>query len=105
MTCLPNTRSPLGPHDEHDFRRLGGGEWQEGEKLEIPAGSYAALAAQPGYKARKKVDKVSYEWDALIGLFTASILSLTLADFRGLLSGVEFGTLDHSRRFRARSQA
>jgi hypothetical protein len=63
-----------GPDEEHDFRRPGGGEWQEGERLEIPAGTYAALAAQPGYKARKEADKVSYEWDALIGLFTASIL-------------------------------
>ena len=50
-----------GPDEEHDFRRPGGGEWQEGEKLEIPAGTYAALAAQPGYKARKEADKVSYQ--------------------------------------------
>jgi hypothetical protein len=63
-----------GPDEEHDFRRPGGGERQEGEKLKIPAGSYAALATQAGYKARKEADKVSYQWDALIGLFTASIL-------------------------------
>jgi hypothetical protein len=63
-----------GPDEEHDFRRPGGGKWQEGEKLDIPAGTYAALAAQPGYKARKEADKVLYEWDALIRLFTDSIL-------------------------------
>jgi hypothetical protein len=63
-----------GPNEEHDFRRPGGGEWQESEKLEIPVGTYAALATEPGYKGRKETDKVSYEWDALIGLFTASIL-------------------------------
>jgi hypothetical protein len=64
-----------GPDEEHDFTRLGGGEWQEGEKLQIPAGTYAGLAAQPGYKARKEADKVSYAWDNLLGLFTASILA------------------------------
>jgi hypothetical protein len=63
-----------GPDEEHDFTRPGGGEWREGEKLKISAGTYAALVAQPGYKARKEADKVSYEWDALLGLFTASIL-------------------------------
>jgi hypothetical protein len=40
--------------------------------------------SQPGYKARKEVDKVSYEWNALIRLFTASIL-------RGEVEGA-FGT-------------
>lgn len=64
-----------GPDEEHDFRRPGGGEWQEGERLEIPAGTHAALAAQPGYKARKEADKVSYAWDKLLGQFTASILA------------------------------
>lgn len=63
-----------GPDEEHDFRRPGGGEWQEGEKLDIPAGTYSALAAQRGYKARKEADKVSYKWDRLLGLFTNSIL-------------------------------
>jgi len=37
-------------------------------------GTYAALAAQPGYKARKEADKVSYKWDMFLGLFTDSIL-------------------------------
>ena len=32
-------------------------------------------------------------------------ISLTLANFRGALSGVEFGTSDHFRRSRARPQA
>jgi hypothetical protein len=63
-----------GPDEEHDFRRPGGGEWQKGEKLEIPAGTYAALAAQPGYEARKEADKASYKWDMLLGLFTDSVL-------------------------------
>jgi hypothetical protein len=63
-----------GPDEEHDFRRPGGGDWKEGEKLEIPANTYAALAAQPGYKARKEADKVSYKWDTFLGLFTDSIL-------------------------------
>ena len=64
-----------GPDEEHDFTRPGGGEWQEGEKLQIPSGTYAGLAAQPGYKARKEADKVSYAWDNLLGQFTASILA------------------------------
>ena len=63
-----------GPDEEHDFRRPGGGEWREAEKLEIPAGTYAALAAQPSYRARKEADKVSYTWDRLLDLFTDSIL-------------------------------
>jgi hypothetical protein len=63
-----------GPDEEHDFRRPGGGEWKQGEMLEIPPGTYAALAAQPGYKARKEADEVSYTWDKLAGLFTESIL-------------------------------
>ena len=63
-----------GPDEEHDFRRPGGGDWREGEKLEIPAGTFAALAAQPGYKARKEADKVSYKWDNFLGLFTDSII-------------------------------
>ena len=63
-----------GPDEEHDFRRPGGGEWQEGEKLDIPAGTHGALAAQPGYKARQEADKVSYKWDMLLGLFTDAIL-------------------------------
>src|SRR5207302_8335735 len=63
-----------GAEEEHDFSRSRGGEWQPNEKLEIPSGTYAALSVQPGYKARKEADKVSYEWDALIGLFTTSIL-------------------------------
>jgi hypothetical protein len=64
-----------GPDEEHDFTRPGGGEWQEGEKLQIPSGTYAGVAAQPGYKARKEADKVSYAWDNLLGQFTASILA------------------------------
>ena len=72
-----------GPDEEHDFRRPGGGEWQEGEKLEIPAGTYAALAAQPGYKARKEADEVSYKWDMLLGLFTDLILKGEAEDVFG----------------------
>ena len=64
-----------GPDEEHDFVRPGGGEWQEGEKLQIPDGTYAGLAALPAYKARKEADKVSYAWDNLLGQFTASILA------------------------------
>jgi hypothetical protein len=64
-----------GRDEEHDFTRPGGGEWQEGEKLQIPGGTYAGLAAQPGYKARREADKVSYAWDNLLGQFTASILA------------------------------
>ena len=64
-----------GPDEEHDFTRPGGGEWQKGEKFQIPDGTYAGLTAQPGYKARKEADKVSYTWDNLLGQFTASILA------------------------------
>jgi hypothetical protein len=64
-----------GPDEEHDFVRPGSGERQEGEKFRIPGGTYAGLAAQPGYKARKQADKVSYAWDKLLGQFTASILA------------------------------
>jgi hypothetical protein len=63
------------PDEEHDFTRPGGGEWQKGEKLNIPDGTYAGLAAQLGYKARKEADKVSHAWDNLLGQFTASILA------------------------------
>jgi len=63
-----------GPDEEHDFVRPGGGAWQEGEKLKIPAGIYAGLAAQPSYKVRQEADKISYAWDNLLGQFTASIL-------------------------------
>ena len=42
---------------------------EETEKLEIPTGTYAALAAQPSYRARKEADKVSYTWDRLLDLF------------------------------------
>lgn len=63
-----------GPDEEHDFRRPGGGEWKDGDKLDIPAGTYAALAARPGFKARKAADKVSYSWDNLLGQFTDSIV-------------------------------
>ena len=72
-----------GPGEEHDFKRPGGGEWQDGDKLNIPAGTYAALAAQPGYKARKEADKVSYTWDRLLGLFTDSILKGEAEGARG----------------------
>jgi hypothetical protein len=63
-----------GPDEEHDFRRPGGGEWKEGDKFDIPAGTFAALAAQPGFQARKDAVKVSYSWDKLLGLFTDAIL-------------------------------
>jgi hypothetical protein len=63
-----------GTDEDHDFTRPGGGEWQEGEKLLIPSGTYAHLAEQPGYKARIKADRISYVWDKLLGQFTASIL-------------------------------
>ena len=72
-----------GPDEEHDFRRPGGGEWRQGEKLEIQAGTYAALAAQPGCSARKEADKVSYKWDMLLGLFTDSILKGEAEGARG----------------------
>ena len=72
-----------GPDEEHDFSRPGGGEWQDGEKLKIPAGTYAALAAQPSYKARKEADKVSYKWDKLLGLFTDLILKGEAEGARG----------------------
>ena len=52
-------------------------------KLDIPAGTYAALAAQPSYKARKEADKVSYKWDMLLGLFTDSILKGEAEGARG----------------------
>lgn len=64
-----------GPDEEHDFRRPGGGEWQEGEKLSIPAGTYSGLEALPAYQARKEADRVSYVWDRFLGLFTTAILS------------------------------
>jgi hypothetical protein len=64
-----------GPDEEHDFSRPGGGDWQQGEKLSIPAGTFAGLAALPGYKARKEADRVSYVWDRFLGLFTTAILS------------------------------
>src|SRR5258708_37586657 len=64
-----------GPDEEHDFTRPGGGEWQVGEKLLVPDGTYAGLAAQPGYKARKEADNVSYAWDNLLAQFTASVLA------------------------------
>lgn len=63
-----------GPDEDHDFTRPGGGEWQEGEKLLIPSGTYAHLAEQPGYKARIEADRVSYVWDKFLGQFTTSIL-------------------------------
>jgi hypothetical protein len=43
------------------------------------------LAAQPGYKARKEADKVSYAWDNLLGLFTASILAGEAEGVSGLI--------------------
>ncbi len=64
-----------GPDEEHDFRPKDGGEWQEGETLDIPAGTFAALAAQPSYKARREQDKVSYAWDRLLGQFTDAVLN------------------------------
>jgi len=63
------------PDEDHDFTRPGGGEWQEGEKLQILDGTYAGLEAHPGYKARKDADKVSYAWDNLLRLFTSSIIA------------------------------
>ena len=67
---------------DHDFKRKGGGDWQEGENLDIPAGTYAALVALPAYKARA-ADQVSYKWDALLGLFTDSILKGEAEGARG----------------------
>jgi hypothetical protein len=64
-----------GPNEEHDFRRTAGGEWQPGEVLRIPRGTYQDLARRPGHKARQEADKVSYAWDNLLGQFTASILA------------------------------
>jgi hypothetical protein len=64
-----------GRDEEHDFTPPGGGEWQEGEKLQTPDGTYAGLVAQPSYKARKEADKVSYAWDNLLRQFTTSILA------------------------------
>lgn len=64
-----------GPNEEHHFGRPGGGEWQKGEVLRIPSGTYKGLAAKPAYQARKEADQVSYTWDNLIELFTAAILA------------------------------
>jgi hypothetical protein len=64
-----------GPDEEHDFTRPSGGEWRAGEKLQIVDGTYAGLEAQPGYKAKKEADEVSYTWDKLLEQFTQSILA------------------------------
>ena len=72
-----------GPDQDHDFIRPGGGEWQNGEKLQIPAGTYAGLAARPEYRARTEADKRSYAWDHLLGQFTAAILA---GETKGVLS-------------------
>jgi hypothetical protein len=64
-----------GPNEERDFRRPGGGEWQEGEKLKISEGTFAALTERSEYNARKKADQVSFAWDRLLEQFTEAILA------------------------------
>jgi hypothetical protein len=66
-----------GPNEIHDFVKPRGGEWQEGEHLLVPEGTFAGLANQPAYKAKKKADEVSYAWDRLIEQFSNNILAGT----------------------------
>jgi hypothetical protein len=63
------------PGEEHDFALPGGVEGREVEKLLIPSGTYAGLARHPRYKAQIEANKISYEWDGLLGKFTDTILA------------------------------
>lgn len=66
-----------GTDGTHDFIRPGGGAWQKGEHLLIPEGTFATLAQQPGYQAKRKADEISYAWDRLIQQFSGNILAGT----------------------------
>ncbi len=63
------------PDREHGFYKSDGGEWKDGDRLAIAAGTFAGLARQPGYIAKKEADQVSYVWDYEIDLFVKDILS------------------------------
>lgn len=66
-----------GANNEHDFVKPGGGTWDDGEHLLIAPGTYAGLANDPRYEAKKKADEISYAWDRLISEFTKNILDGT----------------------------
>ncbi|WP_291864774.1 hypothetical protein [Bradyrhizobium sp.] len=65
------------PDETHDFVKPDGGEWQEGERLLIPEGTFAGLANHRSYKAKKQADEISYVWDRLIEQFSNNILAGT----------------------------
>jgi hypothetical protein len=63
------------PDRDHGFYKPDGGEWKDGDRLAIAAGTFSGLAARPAYIAKKKADQISYVWDSEIDLFVKDILS------------------------------
>jgi hypothetical protein len=61
----------------HDFVRPDGKPWQDDEALTIAGGEYDRLMREPGYRAKKEADQVSYVWDRLVNQFTGDVLAGT----------------------------
>lgn len=60
---------------DHDFAPPDGGEWVEGQTVEIEAGQYAALVTDPRYLAKKMDEEGSYGWDRLIQHFSGHLMN------------------------------
>jgi hypothetical protein len=59
----------------HDFVRPDGKPWQIGDFITILGGEYDRLQRNPGYRAKRDADRISYAWDRLLNQFTNSVLA------------------------------
>ncbi|PKP76481.1 MAG: hypothetical protein CVT81_14490 [Alphaproteobacteria bacterium HGW-Alphaproteobacteria-3] len=63
-----------GKYGQHSFESKGE---SAAVSYFLPEGGYEALTLRPEYKAKIKANKISYNWDRLISLFTEHVLAGT----------------------------
>lgn len=70
----------MEPNGEHRFPKISDVDGANGDtdtKISFVQGEYAHLVRSPEYRRRWIANRISYEWDRLIGLFTQSVLNDT----------------------------
>ncbi len=70
----------MGPNGEHRFPMISdvnGGNPDEDTTIAFVQGEYAYLVRSPEYQRRRMANRISYEWDRLIGLFAHGVLNDT----------------------------
>jgi hypothetical protein len=102
----------INDEGDHDFTPPKGGQWADGETLDVPSGGWAKFEDDPQYQARKLANRDSYLWDRLITAFTDNMLNGTSIvldggeyNLKDSEAGVRFMALEGRFRRRALGKA